>query len=198
MNKMVFDIEQALLNNKLHPEKMGKTLKIFNRNEAIKFVFSESPDFKFLTNSLNLIDADTDVYIVVASSFNQINEFSEICGRLKAGLIIYRTDVSRNKIQIKYHSKRETSRHFLSRLNFNLDETADIITDLRKQTIVIARIFMKYGAVKPAKLRAEGATGNILKILAKNSYGWFERVSGDKYCLSEKGKKEIEYFKDSL
>ncbi len=193
---MIFEIEQFLLNNKLHPRKMGNTLKVFNQNEGIKFVFSEHPDFKFLTNSLNLIDQDTDVYIVASNAFPQINEFSEICGRLRVGLILYDSASTGQKIRIIYHSKRESSKLFLNKLQFITPGTADIITDLRRESIIIAKILLNYGAVKPAKLRAEGAKGNILKILAKNSYGWFVRTTGDKYALSEKGKKEIDFFKE--
>lgn len=193
---MIFEIEQFLLNNKLHPRKTGNTLKVYNQREGIKFVFSESPDFKFLKYSLNLIDQDTDVYIVVSKSFAQISEFSEICGRLKLGLIIYDSSSTGQKIRIQYHSKRESSKLFINNLHFQTPGAADIITDLRRESIIIAKILFQFGAVKPAKLRAEGATGNILKILAKNSYGWFVRVSGDKYALSDKGKKEIELFKE--
>lgn len=91
--------------------------------------------------------------------------------------------------------KQELIKEFESRYgDFNTGGCTGkkLVTAYREMAVQIACCLIKYGPLKPKTLRKLGTDEKkTTTILAKNHYGWFEKISTGLYGISEKGSKEV-------
>lgn len=66
-----------------------------------------------------------------------------------------------------------------------------VMTAYRENAVRIAACLEALGPSKPKALRALGTGPKTLSILARNVYGWFERVDVGVYALSAKGRAAL-------
>lgn len=66
-----------------------------------------------------------------------------------------------------------------------------LVTAYREQAIHVACCLAEHGPLSPRALRALGAGPKTLAILARNVYGWFERVNRGVYALTACGQEEL-------
>ena len=72
-----------------------------------------------------------------------------------------------------------------------------LVTVYREQAIHIAALIEKYGDLSPKSLKELGADKDkTSQILQDNHYGWFDRVSRGVYSLSDKGKAELNEYRE--
>jgi len=72
-----------------------------------------------------------------------------------------------------------------------------LVTVYREQAIHIGALIGKYGDLSPKRLKELGADKDkTSRILQDNHYGWFNRVSKGLYTLSDKGKAELNEYRD--
>jgi hypothetical protein len=69
-----------------------------------------------------------------------------------------------------------------------------IVTAYRQEALRCARLLQVYGPMAVAALRRDGDAPNAGKILQRNVYGWFERVSRGTYGLTAEGVRGLEQF----
>ncbi|MEG9295477.1 DUF2161 family putative PD-(D/E)XK-type phosphodiesterase [Mangrovibacillus sp. Mu-81] len=67
-----------------------------------------------------------------------------------------------------------------------------IMTAYKESCIQIACCLDKLGPMSPKALKLIGTGDKTPSILQKNYYKWFDRVQRGVYCISEKGKKDLE------
>lgn len=91
--------------------------------------------------------------------------------------------------------KQELVKEFESRYgDFNTGGCTGkkLVTAYREMAVQIACCLIKYGPLKPKTLRRLGTDEKkTTTILAKNHYGWFDRISTGLYGINEKGSKEV-------
>jgi Uncharacterized conserved protein len=81
-----------------------------------------------------------------------------------------------------------------------------LVTSYRESALFIACCFNMYGSMSPKKLRQLGSDEKkTLSILAKNHYGWFQKLGRGLYGITEEGVKALEeyseltaYYKENL
>ena len=74
-----------------------------------------------------------------------------------------------------------------------------LVTAYRELALHIAALLEKNGSLSIRELRELGTDDKkTAGVLQKNFYGWFQRVDRGVYELSEKGKKEIEEYRDII
>lgn len=66
-----------------------------------------------------------------------------------------------------------------------------IMTAYKQSCIQIASLLQQNGPMSPKALRQMGTGDKTLSILAKNYYGWFEKVKRGVYAVTDAGKNEI-------
>ncbi|WP_289140982.1 DUF2161 domain-containing phosphodiesterase [uncultured Brevibacillus sp.] len=66
-----------------------------------------------------------------------------------------------------------------------------IMTAYKQSCIQIASLLQQHGPQSPKSLRQMGTGDKTLSILAKNYYGWFEKVKRGVYAVTDAGKNEI-------
>lgn len=66
-----------------------------------------------------------------------------------------------------------------------------IMTAYKQSCIHIAGLLQQFGPMSPKALRQMGTGDKTLSILAKNYYGWFEKVKRGVYAVTDTGQKEI-------
>lgn len=69
-----------------------------------------------------------------------------------------------------------------------------LVTAYRESAVFIATCLQQRGASTTAQLRAIGTGDKTATVLAKNYYGWFERVKRGTYQLTEKGQSNLEQY----
>jgi len=91
--------------------------------------------------------------------------------------------------------KQELIKEFESRYgDFNTGGCTGkkLVTAYREMAVQIACCLIEHGPMKPKALRGLGTDEKkTTTILAKNHYGWFDRVSTGLYGINEKGCKEV-------
>ncbi|MDT8718563.1 hypothetical protein IAI10_18010 [Clostridium sp. 19966] len=91
---------------------------------------------------------------------------------------------------------KETQGRYMD-LNKGGSRGKKLVTAYREAAIYIACCLSKYGELTPKKLRNMGSDEKkTLSILYNDVYGWFYKAGRGLYGISEKGKKELEDFKD--
>lgn len=71
-----------------------------------------------------------------------------------------------------------------------------IVTAYREKAIQIAAVLKENEPLSISELKERGTNKSTARILQKNHYGWFERVSRGVYRLSSYGRKDIENYRD--
>jgi len=69
-----------------------------------------------------------------------------------------------------------------------------IMTSYKENCIQIACYLERFGPSSPKDLVSKGTGKKTQSILNMNYYQWFEKIKRGVYCLSDKGKKELEEF----
>ncbi|OQX29779.1 MAG: hypothetical protein B0D92_01825 [Spirochaeta sp. LUC14_002_19_P3] len=65
------------------------------------------------------------------------------------------------------------------------------VSAYRQQSLRLAAWLAELGTASPAQLVKLGARGDAGRMLSRNIYGWFERVSRGCYCLHPSGRKAL-------
>ena len=80
-----------------------------------------------------------------------------------------------------------------------------LVTAYREEAIHIACLLERHDALSPAQLKSLGAGNRVQNILARNHYGWFDRVSRGVYRLHPDGNaalrdypKVVAYFSEQM
>ncbi|XFA98888.1 DUF2161 family putative PD-(D/E)XK-type phosphodiesterase [Candidatus Izemoplasma sp. B36] len=125
--------------------------------------------------------------------------------RLRLGLML--VDVNKNKVEVRldpkeYKFKRNYKKRKLLLDEFNARKLSiniggsnkkKIMTKYREDVIEVAKTLVE-GALSTKMIKEKSGIKEATKILYNNYYYWFERVERGIYKLTEKGKKELEYF----
>jgi hypothetical protein len=105
-----------------------------------------------------------------------------------------------NRIKIMQRNKKKRER-LLTEIkgrngshNVGGSNKTKLMTAYKENSIQIAYLLEQNGPSSPKALRQLGTGEKTLSILAKNYYGWFEKIERGIYSISEKGKKEISQF----
>jgi hypothetical protein len=116
----------------------------------------------------------------------------------KMEIVIEPSTFDRKKIMQRNKKKRE--RLFAEIKGRNGDHNVGgsnktkIMTAYKENCIQIAYLLEINGPSSPKELRQLGTGDKTLSILAKNYYGWYEKIERGIYAISEKGKKGITEF----
>jgi hypothetical protein len=127
--------------------------------------------------------------------------------RLEAGLIIVDTGKPEPDLEIIFHPNtfdrlksmqrsRSARRNIIKEAearygDFNKGGSArrKLVTAYRENSIHIACCFLKFGRLSPAQLKKYGTGPKTPSILAKNFYGWFDRVDRGVYDLHDNARR---------
>jgi len=82
----------------------------------------------------------------------------------------------------------------LGDLNVGGHNRAPIVTAYRQDALRLARALAMTGPMRLADLRAATGIADAARILQRNVYGWFARLSRGTYALSERGHAALEQF----
>jgi hypothetical protein len=161
------------------------------------------------------------VYIAIPKpSYNlRSKRWTDLCHlvrRLELGLIIVTFTGNRKKVEIIFHPSTFDRRKILGQNKRKRDallkeingRSADynvggsnrtkIMTAYKESCIQIACYLEHSGPLSPKALTQMGTGDKTSSILAKNYYGWFERIKRGVYVISEKGKEEVKEYPDLL
>lgn len=74
-----------------------------------------------------------------------------------------------------------------------------IVTAYRENAVYIACCLLKFGNMSAKELKKMGCNSSkTYQILYSNHYGWFDKIEKGVYGINEKGKKEIEEYKELM
>lgn len=161
------------------------------------------------------------VYIAIPKPKGRLNSRQwadkyHLIKRLELGLIVVSFPGNTSKADILIHPtpfnrKIATGRNKIKRdailkeisgrsADFNIggSNRTKIMTAYKENCIQLACILDKMGPLSPRLLKDMGAGDKIPSILAKNYYGWFERIKRGTYTITEKGRLEIQEYPDLL
>ena len=125
--------------------------------------------------------------------------------RLEIGLILVHFLKSGPRAEIVFHPTPYNRRRNYKRRNSIIREIhlrsgeyntggsngTPIVTSYREEAIHIAYILSKHTYLSPAELKKLGTGDRTQSILAKNFYGWIDRVERGKYRLHPHGKAAL-------
>ena len=128
--------------------------------------------------------------------------------RLELGLILVSFTRKKPRIEVVFHpqplERQKNTKARRSIIKEAEGRTADfntggstkkkLMTAYRENSLQIACFLEQLGAASPKQLRELGTGGKTQSILAKNFYGWFERVDKGIYSLTPQGQKEMANF----
>lgn len=129
--------------------------------------------------------------------------------RLELGLIWVHFRKSGTKVEIAFHPQPYTGRRSPKRRrsliremdgrsgNYNRGGSATgrpVITAYREKAVFIACCLSERGPSSPRALRDMGTGDKTQSILARNVYGWFERIDRGVYALHESGRMALERY----
>jgi hypothetical protein len=161
------------------------------------------------------------VYIAIPKPKNRMNSKQwadklHLIKRLELGLIVVSFPGNRSKADILIHPapfnrKIGVGRNKIKRnailkeisgrsADFNVGGSTrtKIMTAYKENCIQIASFLNTMGPLSPRALIQLGTGDKTPSILTKNYYGWFERIKRGTYIISEKGKLEVEEYKDLI
>ncbi|RSK29138.1 hypothetical protein EJF36_20870 [Bacillus sp. HMF5848] len=162
-----------------------------------------------------------DVYIAIPKPKYNLRskrwrDVCHLCRRLELGLIVVAFSGNRKTVDVifppksfsRVKSKGHNKRRRKSLIKEIAGRSADyniggsnktkIMTAYKENCIQIACYLEHFGELSPKALRVIGTGDKTSSILAKNFYGWFERVKRGIYTLSDKGKREIQEYPEVL
>ena len=109
-----------------------------------------------------------------------------------------KTSPAKSKISGHGLRKREAILRELKGRSLDLNEAGsnrrELVTAYRENAIFIATCLQHCGASTTAQLRAIGTGDKTANVLAKNYYGWLERVKRGTYQLTKKGQLNLENY----
>ena len=125
--------------------------------------------------------------------------------RLEIGLILVHFLKSGTRVEIAFHPMPYTKRRNYKRRNSIIREIHErsgeyntggsngkrLVTSYREEAIHIAYILSKHTNLSPAELKKLGTGARTQSILAKNFYGWFDRIERGRYRLHPHGKAAL-------
>ena len=142
--------------------------------------------------------------------------WSDMClllRRLELGLILVAPDKNPG-VEIVFHpntfdrlksvnSAKKQRRHIIREVearygDYNVGGSTKrkLMTAYRENSVFIACCFLKYGRLSPAQLKKLGTGVKTPSILAKNFYGWFEKISKGIYTLNPQAEEFLQGYPD--
>lgn len=127
--------------------------------------------------------------------------------RLEVGLLLVRFLRSGTRVEVVLHPRPFTPRRARRRRARIIREIDNRYAELnragepgsvprmgawRQRCIHVARILHETGEASPRELRLRGAPPETQQLLARDTYGWFERVSRGVYRLTPEGAHALE------
>jgi len=161
------------------------------------------------------------VYIAIPKPKHRLNSrrWADKCRlirRLELGLILVSNPSTRAKAEIVFHPSTFDRRKSMAQsklkresvwkeingrsADYNVGGTTrtKIMTAYKENCIQIACCLDHFGPLSPKKLIQLGTGDKTSSILAKNYYGWFDRIKRGTYVLTDKGREEIKEYPDLL
>lgn len=182
-------------------------------NQTIAVEMKNTISLKLIYQAVDRLQIADQVYIAVPeqaikSHKQQMKYLNLLLKKLNIGLI----SVSGDKAYILYERdqlikppkrnvrQRKTLHEFNQRENhINIGGTKDKkVTAYKEKVIRIAHMLEKMKKSSPNQLKAYTGINQTSEILRNNFDGWFEKIDRGIYQLSDKGQKEITYYRDVL
>jgi hypothetical protein len=179
------------------------------RDESIAIELKTSITLKLIYQAIERQKIADSVFIAIPKSAmkshnSQSKSFLLLLRRLSIGLLIiskqgvevlldareYDLNQSRNRNKIQ---KQKLVSEFNNRKsNDNLGGMkGKKITFYKEQAIEILKVIYAHPGISPKEIKVLTNSSNVLSILQKNYYGWFDRIERGSYVLTEKGMQEI-------
>lgn len=133
--------------------------------------------------------------------------------RLEIGLIVVRFLRSGTRVEVWEHPRpfapRRRERRRISMLReidgryAELDRAGQTsrrmrMTAYRQESLLVASLLQEHGESSPARLRRFGAGEKCGRILARNLYGWFDRVRHGVYRLTDAGTAALQHHAEAV
>ncbi|MHB0875254.1 MAG: DUF2161 family putative PD-(D/E)XK-type phosphodiesterase [Anaerolineae bacterium] len=120
---------------------------------------------------------------------------------LEVGLLLVHLDTAEPTVEIclqplptqrrrNLRERRAVLREVAGRsadLNTGGSRRGPLVTAYREAALYVAYCLLQQGPLSPRALRRLGAGAKVLPMLARNHYGWFERVGRARYALTTAG-----------
>ena len=128
--------------------------------------------------------------------------------RLELGLLLVCLDGSKPPVEVVFHPAPLQCRRSAPKKRAILQELAGrsgsynhagctrrpLLTAYRESALYIACCLERYGPSSPAALRHWGASSKAQSIVARNPYGWFQRLEPGVYGLTARGRAALQEY----
>lgn len=182
-------------------------------NQTIAVEMKNTISLKLIYQAVDRLQVADLVYIAVPEQAikahrQQMKYLNLLLKKLNIGLI----SVSHDKAEIYYERdqiskppkknirQKKIMKEFNTRENhMNIGGTKDKkVTAYKEKVIRIAHMLDKMKQSSPNQLKAYTGIDQTAEILRNNFDGWFERIDRGIYTLSDKGQKELSFYRDAL
>ena len=187
-------------------------------DELLVVELKTSLTMKLLTQAAKRKEITDSVYIAVPVAGGKLYpggnpEVKLLLRRLEIGLILIRTMKRKLRIEIALHPLPFTQRKSGKKHRAIIREidgryaefntagepaAGGKIFAYRQEALRIAAVLRDSGEMSPKQLRELGCSGKTQEILAKNLYGWFERVERGIYRLHPAGNRALQVYAEAV
>lgn len=201
----------------VHSEVRNCDITAIKGEELIVVELKTSFNLKLLAQGVKRQRIADSVYVAIPSpkGGKRSAGWRDMClllRRLELGLILVSPDKENPGVEIVFHpntfdrlksvsSAKNQRRHIIKEVearygDYNLGGSSKrkLMTAYRENSMFIACCFRKYGHLSPAQLKKLGTGAKTPSILAKNFYGWFERVSKGIYSLNPQAEQFLQSY----